>query len=113
MKKKLGRPISGKSGTDGFSVTMPKELVKKLDEIVEDTIRSRSSLIAEAVKAYLDEQTVFGTYRLADGKWQTIALFGNVFEAWDKLMFHAQGRGILISDDAKSLTGFSENVPNF
>lgn len=101
--KKLGRPKIGKSGTDGFGVTLPKELVKKLDKIANENIRSRSSLIAEAVRAYFAEQTVFGSYRLPDGNWQTVAIWSNIFEAWDALIFQANGRGFVISDSAENI----------
>lgn len=43
--------------------------------------------------------SVYGTYKLPDGKWQSIALFESATEACETLGFHAQGRGYLISEN--------------
>ena len=67
------------------------------------TFRTRIEVAINIAYEAIKDESVFGTYRLPDGGWQTIMLFDNIFEAWNKLTFHAQGRGILISDNGKIL----------
>lgn len=43
--------------------------------------------------------SVYGTYKLPDGKWQSIAFFESAAEACETMSFHAQGRGYIISEN--------------
>lgn len=42
-------------GKQNISTTLDRDLVKKLDQVVEDTERTRSWLINKAIGAYLEE----------------------------------------------------------
>lgn len=41
--------------TQTFNIALPKELVKKIDEVAKREYRNRSELIREAVRRYLQE----------------------------------------------------------
>lgn len=66
---------------------------------------SRSCSFADWIAADQDggRVMVYGTYRLADGGWQTSAAFEAIEEAITTLAFHAQGRGWVITDRAELL----------
>lgn len=55
------------------------------------------------VIANTNQPSVYGTYKLPDETWQSIALFESPAEACEILAFHAQGRGYIISENKKIL----------